>query len=99
MKERMLHTFTWLQTFFKRWWKQIVTISMLIIGAVFVWHDGPELAAAIRLIPQTPWPVALLSFCVSLLYILCNSLIYVGSFGSVGAKLPLRESHHPVVTA
>lgn len=92
MKERMLYTFTWLQTFFKRWWKQIVTISMLIIGAVFVWHDGPELASAIRLIPQTPWPVALLSFCVSLLYILCNSLIYVGSFGSVGAKLPLREA-------
>lgn len=83
---------TQLQTFFARWWKLILTILLLGLSIVFVWQEGPQLAQAIRYLPLIPLWVAGLAIGVTILYVVCCGLMYVGGFRATGANVPLKEA-------
>ncbi|MCY7357575.1 MAG: lysylphosphatidylglycerol synthase domain-containing protein, partial [Rudanella sp.] len=76
----------------RRWWKPVLTVVLLGISVVFVQREGPELAQALRQLPETPIWVAGLSVGVTALYLLGSGLIYVAGFRAGGARVPLGEA-------
>lgn len=75
-----------------RWWKPAFTVLLLGLCLLFVRQEGPQLAEALRLIPQTPMLVAGVAAVVTGVYLLLNGLIYVYGFRSAGARVPLAEA-------
>lgn len=76
----------------KRGWKPALTVVVLALSSVFVQREGPQLAQALRQIPQTPPWVAALATAVTVLYVFCSGLIYTGGFRAAGATMPMGEA-------
>ena len=83
-----------LRSLLKRWWKPALTVVILTLIAIFAQREGPQLARALRQIPQTPLWVAALATAVTVLYVLCSGLMYIGGFRAAGATVPMRETVH-----
>ena len=81
-----------LRSVLKRGWKPALTVVVLALSSVFVQREGPQLAQALRQIPQTPLWVAVLATGVTVLYLLCCGLMYIGGFRAAGATIPMGEA-------
>lgn len=75
-----------------RWWKPALTIVLLVLSLIFVRQEGPQLAQALRQIPETPWWIAALATGVAALYMLCCGFMYIGGFRAAGATMPITEA-------
>lgn len=64
-----------LRSLLKRGWKPALTVVILTLIAIFAQREGPQLARALRQIPQTPLWVAVLATAVTILYVLCSGLM------------------------
>jgi lysylphosphatidylglycerol synthetase-like protein (DUF2156 family)/uncharacterized membrane protein YbhN (UPF0104 family) len=72
--------------------KLVLTLLMLGVAVWFVRSEGPELARAIYLLPDTSFLTGLLAASVTALYLILSSYMYVGSFAAAGGKLSFSKA-------
>lgn len=80
------------RTLLRHGWKPGLMLLLLALCLLFVLREGPQLATALQLIPQTPAWVAGAATLISGLYLLLNGLMYVYGFRAAGARLPVSEA-------
>lgn len=72
--------------------KLVLTLLMLGVSVWFVRSEGPDLARAIYLLPDTPFLTGLAAAGVTSVYLLLSSYMYVGSFAAAGGHLSFGKA-------